>query len=118
MIEARTMARTTQLEFGFVDEMPRLKTILGSGQDVAPYLGKPGYNVLQMDRSLPIAVRKEINLQWLDEAIARGDDLILKTDPIMWDRFMREIGKESFYNELELPHLLRRGVIDDLILDY
>lgn len=25
---------------------------------------------------------------------------------------------ESFYNELELPHLLRRGVIEDVILDY
>lgn len=86
--------------------------MLGSGADVAPYKGKPAYNVLEMDYNLPLETRKAINTKWLDDAIDRGDELILKTDPIKWDRFMREIGKESFYNELELPQLLRRGVID------
>jgi len=97
---------------------PRLKTVLGNGQDVAPYIAKPGYNVLEMDRTLPLATRKEINIRWLDDAIDRGDDIILKTDPIKWDRFMRESGKESFYNEIELPRLLQRRVIDNATLDY
>lgn len=98
--------------------LPRKSRQLGSGADVTPYANKPGFNVLKMDRSLPIETRKAINLQWLDDAIDRGDDILLKTDPIKWDMFMREIGKESFYNELELPRLLQRGVIDDVILDY
>ncbi len=93
-------------------------TVLGSGADVAPYAGKPGFNVLNMDRTLPLETRKAINIQWLDEAIGRGDDILLKTDPIKWDRFMRKVGKESFYNEVELPHLLQRGVIDKVILGY
>lgn len=92
--------------------------MLGNGQDVAPYIAKPGYNVLEMDRTLPLATRKEINIRWLDDAIDRGDDIILKTDPIKWDRFMRESGKESFYNEIELPRLLQRRVIDNATLDY
>ena len=54
----------------------------------------------------------------INEAIDRGDDILLKTDPIKWDGFMREIGKESFYNEVELPRLLQRGVIDNAILGY
>ncbi|MGI8602323.1 MAG: PKD domain-containing protein [Verrucomicrobiales bacterium] len=93
-------------------------TVLGSGADVAPYAGKSGFNVLSMDRTLPLETRKAINRQWLDAAIDRGDDILLKTDPIKWDRFMREIGKESFYNEVELPRLLERGVIDKAILGY
>jgi hypothetical protein len=95
-----------------------MKTVLGNGADVAPFRGKSGYNVLDMDRTLPIDTRKAININWLDDAINRGDDIILKTDPIKWDQFMRGIGKESFYNEVELPHLLKRGVIDNVILDY
>lgn len=97
---------------------PKMKTVLGNGADVAPFRGKPGYNVLDMDRTLPLDTRKAININWLDDAINRGDDLILKTDPIEWDSFMRRIGKESFYNEVELPHLMKRGVIDNVILDY
>jgi RHS repeat-associated protein len=97
---------------------PKMKTVLGNGADVAPFRGKSGYNVLDMDRTLPIDTRKAININWLDDAINRGDDIILKTDPIKWDQFMRGIGKESFYNEVELPHLLKRGVIDNVILDY
>jgi RHS repeat-associated protein len=93
-------------------------TVLGSGADVAPYANKPGFNVLEIDRSLPLETRKSINRQWLDAAIDRGDDILLKTDPIKWDTFMREIGKESFYNEVELPRLLERGVINDTILGY
>ena len=42
----------------------------------------------------------------------------LKTDPIKWDSFMREIGKESFYIDVELPRLMKRGVIDSVIIDY
>lgn len=49
-----------------------------------------------MDYNLPLDTRKAINTKWLDDAIDRGDELILKTDPIKWDRFMREVGKESF----------------------
>ncbi|NCC49581.1 MAG: RHS repeat-associated core domain-containing protein [Spartobacteria bacterium] len=96
----------------------KLKTVLGSSQDVAPFKGKPGYNVLEMDTTLPLDTRKGLNIQWLDEAIDRGDDIILKTDPFEWERFMREIGKESFYNEVELPRLLEKGMIGDVILDY
>jgi hypothetical protein len=76
------------------------------------------YNVLDMDRTLPLNTRKVLNIDWLDDAIDRGDAIILKTDPIGWDRFMREIGKESFYNEVELPRLMERGIINDVILDY
>jgi len=97
---------------------PKMKTVLGNGADVGPFRGKSGYNVLDMDRTLPLDSRKAININWLDDAIEQGDDIILKTDPIEWDRFMRDIGKESFYNEVELPHLMKRGVIDDVILDY
>ena len=93
-------------------------TVLGSGRDVAQYAGKPGFNVLNMNRNLPIEVRKAINVRWLDAAIDRGDDFLLKTDPVKWDNFMREIGKQSFYNEVELPRLLQRGVLDKAILNY
>jgi len=68
--------------------------------------------------NLPLEMRKAINIQWLDEAIDRGDDILLKTNPFEWERFMREIGKRSFYNDVELPRLLERGVIDDAILGF
>jgi hypothetical protein len=32
-----------------------------------------------------------------------------------WEGFMRAIGKASYYNEIELPILMERGVIQDVI---
>jgi hypothetical protein len=93
-------------------------TVLGSGQDVAPFKGLPGYNVLEMDYSLPLETRVSINQQWLNAAIDRGDEIQLVTDPIKWDCFMRDIGKSSFYNEVELPLLQKRGMIDQVVPNY
>jgi len=100
------------------ENQQKLVTVLGSGKDVSIFKGKKGYNALSMDASLPLSTRKEINRQWLNEAIDRGDEIHLMTDPIKWEKFMRDIGKSSFYNDVELPLLLERGALDRAIAKY
>ncbi len=96
----------------------KLRTVLGSAADVSRYRGQSGYNVLEMNYDLPLDVRKRLNVEWLDEAIDRGDEIILVTNPVKWEAFMREIGKRSFYNDIELPHLLERKVLDKVTTQY
>jgi RHS repeat-associated protein len=86
-------------------EQPMI-TVLGSGRDVAAYANRPGFNVLNMD-SLPPAEWPRQNALWLNEAIVRGDDVWLVTDPIRHQQLLNELPSrpQSFYLNLELPML-------------
>ncbi len=82
----------------------RLTTVLGSGRDVAPYANRPGFNVLNMD-SLPASEWPRQNALWLNQAITRGDNIWLLTDPAKHTQLMQQLGKSSYYLDLELPML-------------
>jgi hypothetical protein len=82
----------------------RLTTVLGSGRDVAPYAKRPGFNVLNMD-NLPATEWPRQNALWLNQAIRRGDDIWLVTDPAKHTQLMQQLGKSSYYLDLELPML-------------
>jgi len=82
----------------------RLTTVLGSGRDVAPYANRPGFNVLNMD-NLPASEWPRQNALWLNEAIQRGDNIWLVTDPVKHTQLMQQLGKSSYYLDLELPML-------------
>jgi hypothetical protein len=51
-------------------------TVLGSMQDVAPYAGKEGFNVLDMS-AVPKEEWGRVNAEWLNQAVVRGDDIWL-----------------------------------------
>lgn len=49
-------------------------TVIGKTADVAPYNGRPGFNVLDCDEYTP-----ERNIEWLREALVRGDQILFAT---------------------------------------
>lgn len=82
----------------------RMVTVLGSGRDVAQYANRPGFNVLNMD-NLPMSEWPRQNALWLNQAITRGDEIWLVTDPAAHAQLMQQLGKSSYYIDLELPML-------------
>jgi hypothetical protein len=78
-------------------------TVIGSGADVRAYQGR-GFNVLNMD-DLPPSEWPRQNALWLNDAIQRGDDIWLVTDPKKHAKLMKEVKKSSYYLDLELPML-------------
>ena len=82
----------------------RMVTVLGSGRDVSAYAGKAGFNVLDMS-TVPEAQWARTNAEWLNTALRRGDDVWLLTDPAKHTQLMQQLGKESYYLNLELPML-------------
>jgi hypothetical protein len=78
-------------------------TVIGSGADARAYQGR-GFNVLNMD-DLPPSEWPRQNALWLNDAIQRGDDIWLVTDPKKHAELMKEVKKSSYYLDLELPML-------------
>jgi hypothetical protein len=85
-------------------ESETMTTVLGSGRDVAAYAGKPGFNVLDMS-SVPEQEWARTNAEWLNSAMQRGDNIWLVTDPAAHAQLMQQLGKSSYYLDLELPML-------------
>ena len=79
-------------------------TVLGSKSHTRIFQGRPGFNVLEMD-ALPQREWSRQNALWLNDAIRRGDDIWLVTDPEKHADLMRQLGKSSYYLDLELPML-------------
>jgi len=86
-------------------------TVLGSGKDVAQYANQPGFNVLNMD-NLPTSEWPRQNALWLNQAITRGDEIWLVTDPAVHAQLMQQLGYSSFYLDLELPMLKQYSQIN------
>jgi len=85
----------------------RTITILGSMQDVAPYANRHGFNVLDLS-NVPKEEWARENAGWLNDAIVRGDDIWLVTDPVKRSaELMAKYGTDqgSAYISLELPML-------------
>lgn len=89
----------------------RMTTVLGSGRDVAPYANRPGFNVLNMD-NLPASEWSRQNALWLNQAVTRGDQIWLVTDPAAHAQLMQQLGKSSYYLDLELPMLNQYSGVD------
>lgn len=85
-----------------------MTTVLGSGRDVAKYAGKEGFNVLDMSK-VPQAEWARTNAEWLNKALRSGDDIWLVTDPAKHTQLMQQLGKQSYYLDLELPMLEQFG---------
>ncbi|HWA08329.1 MAG TPA: RHS repeat-associated core domain-containing protein [Opitutaceae bacterium] len=79
-------------------------TVLGSMRDIAPYSNRSGFNVLDVS-NVPKVEWSRVNAEWLNQAIVRGDDIWLVTDPVKHTQLMQELGKSSYYLDLELPIL-------------
>jgi len=86
----------------------KMVTVLGSGRDVSAYAGKSGFNVLDMSK-VPEAEWARKNAEWLNSALRRGDDIWLVTDPAKHTQLMQQLGKQSYYLDLELPMLEQFG---------
>ena len=84
----------------------KLITVIGARADALKYLGKKGYNVLNIENWTEAK-----NLKWLDEAIERGDIIMMVTDPVKHQKLMQELNKPSAFLDLELPHLFEKGFI-------
>ena len=80
----------------------RMTTVLGSGRDVASYVGKPGFNTFTGAGIAPAELDTQ-NALWLNNAIQRGDQLWLVTDPAAHQALMDLKGLQSAYLNLELP---------------
>ena len=78
----------------------KMITVLGSRADTAKYIGKEGYNVLNVENW-----SYEINGKWLGQALTRGDDFLLVTNPAEFRAIMNATGNESIFLENELPAL-------------
>lgn len=87
---------------------PPMTTVLGSGRDTTAYANQPGFNVLNMD-NLPPAEWARQNALWLNQALQRGDSIWLVTDPAKHAQLMQQLGKTSYYLDLELPMLEQYG---------
>jgi hypothetical protein len=83
-----------------------MTTVLGSKADVAPFVGKPGFNTFTGE-GIPAAELDRANAQWLNQAIQRGDNILLKTDPAAHAQFLQTLpgNPQSAYLNLELPML-------------
>lgn len=78
----------------------RIITVIGVTDDTAKYLGRRGYNVLKVPEE---AWSHGYNGQWLGQALSRGDDILLATDPVKLQKALSVAGKESIYLRFELP---------------
>jgi RHS repeat-associated protein len=92
---------------GGTDSGPMV-TVVGSGSDVARYAGRPGFNVLDMSE-IPEAEWPRANAEWLNAAMQRGDTIWLVTDPAVHAQLMLQLGKSSYFLDLELPMLEEFG---------
>ena len=81
-------------------------TVIGSIKDTLKYLGRKGYNVLNIKNWTPTK-----NIKWLDKAIKKGDDFKMVTDPIKHQKLMQKLDKPSAFLDLEMPYLLEKGII-------
>jgi hypothetical protein len=84
-------------------------TVLGSGRDVAPYVGQPGFNTFT-GAGIPAAELDTQNALWLNNAIQSGDQIWLVTDPAAHQALMNQLNLQSAYLNLELPMLEYSGV--------
>ena len=82
----------------------QMTTVLGSGRDVAPFVGKPGFNTFT-GAGIPAAELDTQNALWLNNAIQRGDQIWLVTDPAAHQALMNQLNLQSAYLNLELPML-------------
>ena len=82
-------------------------TVIGSRADTLEYLGKEGYNVLNL-----ADWTAEKNISWLNDAINRGDKIMLATDPIQHQALMQSLDKASAFLDLEMPYLYESGFIN------
>lgn len=76
-------------------------------KDVAPYAGREGFNVLDMS-AVPKEEWSRVNAEWLNQAIVRGDDIWLVTDPVKRSaELMAKYGTDqgAAYISMELPML-------------
>jgi hypothetical protein len=92
-------------------------TIIGSSRDTAEYFGRPGFNVLNLD-GIPEAQWRAINTRWIDDAVERGDEIWLVTDPAKHAALMTRLGKNSYYLSLELPRLQALGAMSRMVKKY
>jgi len=81
-------------------------TVLGSGRDVAPYVGRPGFNTFT-GAGIPAGELDMQNALWLNNAIQRGDQIWLVTDPEAHAALLQSLAgrPQSAYLNLELPML-------------
>ena len=81
-------------------------TVVGSGRDVAPYVGRPGFNTFT-GAGIARAELDTQNALWLNSAIQRGDQIWLVTDPEAHAAFLENLPSkpQSAYLNLELPML-------------
>jgi len=92
---------------GFIPQLERAAgsrtiTVIGSGDDVARYANKPGFNVFPPEAGLSKQELDRANAFWLNQAIRRGDTIWQVTNPQRWAKFMARKGKRSAYLDLEL----------------
>lgn len=85
-------------------------TVLGSGRDVAPYVGQSGFNTFT-GAGIPTAELDTQNALWLNNAIQRGDQIWLVTDPQAHASLLQSLPgqPQSAYLNLELPMLNEYG---------
>jgi RHS repeat-associated protein len=79
-------------------------TVIGSGADVAPYVGRAGYNTFTGVGIAPANLDSE-NALWLNAAIQNGDTIMQVTDPAVHQALMNSLGLQSSYLNLEIPML-------------
>jgi RHS repeat-associated protein len=84
----------------------QMTTVLGSGRDVAPYVGQPGFNTFT-GAGIPAAELDTQNALWLNNAVQRGDQIWLVTDPGAHAALLQSLPgqPQSAYLNLELPML-------------
>jgi hypothetical protein len=90
-----------------------LITVIGSLRDTEPFIGREGFNVLNVPKDVYESMTPEefdaLNTRWLQSAINRGDEIWLVTDPIKHAELMETLGTNSRYLDLELPLLEQTG---------
>jgi hypothetical protein len=72
---------------------------------------KGGFNVLNVPNELyknPKQFFDEVNKPFLDEAIKRGDDILMASDPAVYSNIIRPDGKLTGFG-MEVKHLLENG---------
>ncbi len=79
-------------------------TVLGSQRDVAPYVGRTGFNTFTGEGIAAPFLNRE-NALFINEAAVRGDTFWLVTDPVAHQAIMDTRGLQSAYLNLELPML-------------
>lgn len=82
-------------------------TIIGSLQDAAKFKGRKGFNVLEEALEGKKWTRQK-NIQWLDQAIERGDEFWVVTNPKQHKALAEEKGFISEFIKTEIPHLKKK----------